>query len=137
MVDICAEQPEVDLTRDEYNNFDVAVCAFAFHHFPDVPLATKKIVERLKPGSGMLVVADFKPYEDVPDATAKFKHVVSHNGFSSEAMEKYFKDAGLVDIEFAPVGPKGAEGKGITITAMFDTSIKFQREAFLVKGRRA
>ena len=47
----------------EWFNFDIAIVNAGYHHFEDPELAAKRLVERLKPGSGVVVVVDFLEHE--------------------------------------------------------------------------
>ncbi|KAF2280352.1 S-adenosyl-L-methionine-dependent methyltransferase [Westerdykella ornata] len=61
---LCLEQgvPE-ELLGEEWNNFDVAAISLGFHHFESPSLALRRLAERLRPGSGVLVIVDFLPTE--------------------------------------------------------------------------
>ncbi|CUS13891.1 unnamed protein product [Tuber aestivum] len=166
VADLCADKLDPSLSNPEYNNFDVVVCGFAFHHFENVQLATTRLAERLKPNSGVLLVIDFKPHLPPPDRTANCggqahhgghqhsghgnrgksatglcaQDTVAHGGFSQEDMRKVFEGTGLVEVDFVDVGPNGERGKAITFLGHDDGSgkgVKAEREVFMVKGRRA
>ncbi|EKM83148.1 hypothetical protein AGABI1DRAFT_69361 [Agaricus bisporus var. burnettii JB137-S8] len=74
--------------------YDVVVCAAAYHHFDDITVMTRALVEFLKPG-GMLLVLDLLKDENV-DTEELFpehrKHdIVAHRGGLSKAqMEEAF-----------------------------------------------
>ncbi|MCJ1474435.1 hypothetical protein MMC13_003093 [Lambiella insularis] len=65
-----ASQPAVSGT--EFFDFDIVTCSMAFHHIDDSELVTKRLVERLKPCSGVLLIIDL-----VPDGNRLRMH--SHN----------------------------------------------------------
>ncbi|MCJ1308812.1 hypothetical protein MMC25_002467 [Agyrium rufum] len=44
---------------EEWYNFDVAIVCLGFHHLEDPELAVEQLVQRLRPGTGSLVVLDF------------------------------------------------------------------------------
>jgi hypothetical protein len=50
-----------ELQSEEFFNFDLAVVGMAYHHFEDTALATARLVERLTPGKGVLLIVDFVP----------------------------------------------------------------------------
>ncbi|PWW78414.1 S-adenosyl-L-methionine-dependent methyltransferase [Tuber magnatum] len=165
VADLCAAELDPSLSNPEYHNFDVIVCGFAFHHFDNVQLAAKRLAERLKPNSGVLLVIDFKPHPPPPNHTANHgghahhgghqhlghgcqgksatelnaQDTVAHSGFSQKHMRKVFEDAGLVEVDFVDVGPNGERGKAIAFLGHDDGSgkgIKTEKEVFMVKGRR-
>ena len=43
----------------EFFNFDLAIVDMGFHHFEQPDLAVTRLVERLKPGIGVLVIVDW------------------------------------------------------------------------------
>ncbi|KAI5851260.1 S-adenosyl-L-methionine-dependent methyltransferase [Morchella snyderi] len=63
-------------------------------------------------------------------------HTVTHSGFSEENIKRWYREAGLVDIDIVDVGP----GEGVTITVKdpkTEEVIKMQKNVFMAKGRRA
>ena len=50
----------------EFFNLDLVTCSLAFHHFEDPELAAKRLVERLKPGKGVILIIDWVPDEFGP-----------------------------------------------------------------------
>ena len=48
-----------DISASEFWNFDLAVVSMAFHHFEYPEMAAKKLVERLKPAEGILLILDW------------------------------------------------------------------------------
>ncbi len=105
--------------------FDVAASCLAFHHLDDPGLAAKKLAERLRPGSGVLVILDFLPHDMQPghsphdgdahaaDAHAAAQHTVRHAGFTEENVRQMFEAAGVGghfalqsvgDVVFSPHG---------------------------------
>ncbi|KAI5778670.1 S-adenosyl-L-methionine-dependent methyltransferase [Geopyxis carbonaria] len=142
VADLCTQEDDEKLKGEDYQNFDVAVCSLALHHIADPRIAVQKMVERLKRGSGYLVVVDFRKHQSVAEMPGgeKLQHVIPHNGFVEEDIKKWYEQAGLVDIEFTDVGPKGKGGRGMSIGATnpeTGEAHKFSREIFLVSGRRA
>lgn len=55
--------PAEALAGPDWYDFDVAVVGLGFHHFEDPALAAKRLTERLKPETGVLVIVDFLPFE--------------------------------------------------------------------------
>ena len=124
------------ISGPEFHDFDVAAVGLGFHHFVDPTLATKQLVQRLKPGKGVVLIIDFELHEHehghghghgherVRDA----KHTVAHHGFVREEIEGMLRDAGCVDVEYVvweePLrfGGGGLEGQEKTV--------------FMVRGRR-
>lgn len=164
VANLCADEIDPVLSDPEYSNFDVAISTLAFHHFNNVPLAIKRVVERLKPETGVLLVIDFRTHEPILHAHQSHHHVhqgghqgeehnepkdevtgfhagahtVTHSGFSEEEIKRWYREAGLVDVEIVDVGP----GTGITINIVGKNSVTggtntVHRSVFMAKGRRA
>lgn len=121
-----------------------------FHHFEDPPLAVKRLAERLKAETGVLVIVDFLPFEqrsgnghghahghghghgqqnqnsssNVPSTAQTIKH----HGFTSSGLKKLFEAAGLEDFAF-DVLPE---------PAVFDfPEGRKERTIFIAKGRKS
>ena len=100
------KQPSpTNLSSPDYFDFNLVVVGLGFHHFQNIPLATSRLVERLKPG-GVLLILDFvthamdeasKLKSDDPDRGSLPTHTVAHAGFSEEELKRCFEDAGLSD----------------------------------------
>jgi len=108
------------LSGPELWGFDLAVVGLGFHHFEDIGLAAKRLVERLKPG-GVLLIVDFLSHakQDGPAA-----HTVAHHGFSEEGISRLFEEAGLSDVD--------------VVTSDGEVFIRDKsRTLFLAKGRKA
>lgn len=153
VADLCADEADLVVSGPEYYDFDVAISTLALHHFNNVPLAIKRIVERLKQKTGVLLIIDFRTHEpiqhhkhhhhqehDKPQSKLMSfhdgAHTVTHAGFSEEDIKRWYEEAGLVDVEIVDVGP----GTGTTIVVegpnTGETS-ELQRSVFMAKGRRA
>lgn len=52
------------LKGSEWYEFDIAVVGLGFHHFEDPGLALKKLAERVKAATGVVVIVDFLPFGD-------------------------------------------------------------------------
>lgn len=145
--------PDPALDRADLFNFDIVIVDLAFHHIERPDRATEKLVERLVPGSGVLVIVDFCPHGDFGGGSGhqdqhehhdqhqrqhhqdsegqdelNVKHITGHNGFSKEQVEQMFKDAGCVDVEYLVLDEPlrfGGEIEGS------------DREIFMARGRRA
>lgn len=150
VANLCADEVDPTVSGPEYYDFDVVISTLAFHHFNNVPLAIKRVVERLKQGTGVLLIVDFRTHESInhhhhkeAHDNAKSKHMnfhdgihtVVHSGFSEEEIKRWYEKAGLVDVDIVDVGP----GTGITITGGPNTDevSKSKRAVFMAKGRRA
>lgn len=130
--DLVSSPPSPSTTAPEFYNFDLAAVGMGFHHFSDPALAAKRLVERLKPRTGVLLITDFLP-DFLPDGHAhahdqeisKAKKTVAHNGFSEEEITRIFKAAGCVDVNVVVREEPmlmGNSGKGMKM--------------FLARGRR-
>ncbi|KIX93622.1 uncharacterized protein Z520_10528 [Fonsecaea multimorphosa CBS 102226] len=87
------------LSSPEFFNFDLVAVGLGYHHFQDIQLATKRLVERLRPG-GIFLILDFVTHamEESSDPTKQsVKNTVAHAGFSEEELRSYFEQAGLTD----------------------------------------
>lgn len=96
------------LAASEYFDFDLVVVGLGFHHFADIPLATSRLVERLRPG-GVFLILDFvthamdenpKSIKDTyghGEADLPARHTVAHAGFSEAELKECFEGAGLTD----------------------------------------
>ncbi|EXJ62945.1 hypothetical protein A1O7_03389 [Cladophialophora yegresii CBS 114405] len=122
-----AKKPSPEgLASPEFLNFDLVVVGLGFHHFPDIALATSRLVERLKTG-GVFLILDFVTHamdEQGSSGQQLPRHTVAHMGFSEEELKKYFEDAGLTDFE---------------IVRMDDEVLlrgESRRRPFLAKGRK-
>ena len=117
--------PSASLSAAEYYNFDLAVVGLGFHHFPDIPLATQRLVERLRPG-GVFMILDFVTHAMETDGSANpSAHTVAHNGFSEDDLKGYFDGAGLTDFALIRMGE--------------EVSLRghMKREPFLARARKA
>lgn len=136
------------LSGPEFYNFDVAAIGLGFHHFEDPPLAVKRLAERLKAETGVLIIVDFLPFEHgahshgsgdhshnhnqpqdqtkSPPPTAR--NTIKHHGFTSDGIERLFSAAGLEDFAF-DILPEPAVFE-------FEEGRK-ERTIFIAKGRKA
>ena len=120
------------LNTPDYYDFDIAAIGLGFHHFEDPALAARRLTERLKPATGVLVIVDFLPFE--PSDLAKdpkysdMQHTIKHNGFTSAGLKRLFEQAGLEDFDFVTL-PEQA------VMELKDGTKK--RTLFIAKGRRA
>jgi len=136
-----------ELSGAEWHDFDVAVIGLGFHHFEDPPLAVKRLAERLKAETGVLVVVDFLPFEHNHNAYSQghnhghgaqensqsqtvlpsMRHTIKHNGFTAQGIQRLFEAAGLEDFAF-DVLPEPAVFE-------FEEGCK-ERTIFIAKGRK-
>jgi len=106
--------------------FDAVVCAQAYHHFADIAETTRVLTSYLKPGTGVLLVADMiktdqtvSAHESAPDA-ATWKHVVAHKGgFTESEMRAAFTAAGLERFEWIPAFEFEFEHSNELVLGMF------------------
>ena len=62
--DILADpESQQGIAAPEFFDLDLVTCSMAFHHLEDPELATKRLVQRLKPGKGVILIIDFIPDE--------------------------------------------------------------------------
>ena len=106
-------------------HFDLAVVGLGLHHFDDPQLAIKRLLERLKDDTGVLLIIDFVPHEH---DESKGKHHVAHDGFGKEKMRALIEGAGCQEVDYVVLG------KGATWTA---DGQKHERSIFMCRGRKA
>lgn len=133
------EKASPSISGPDFYDFDLAAVDLGFHHFEDPALAAKRLVERLKPGKGVLLIVDLVLHEHLKlDGTHAAAHrdgeedvgvikTVAHHGFKKEQIEGIMKDAGCVDVDYV----------------LLDEPIRFgdemgrqQRKVFMIRGRR-
>ena len=135
--DLLSPTPSTSLDSTDYFDFDLAVVGLGFHHFADPAFAAKRLVERLKPGTGVLLVIDFTSHAPIPHGGTSphgghsfhaAKQTVAHHGFAEEETRKVFEGAGCIDVDMMVLGKGFTMGEGET---------KVARSVFLARGRRA
>ncbi|CAP60821.1 uncharacterized protein PODANS_1_20920 [Podospora anserina S mat+] len=94
----------------------------------DPPLAARRLVERLRPGSGVLMILDFLPHEKM-DASHPASGTVIHHGFSKEQIQKIFEDAGAGE-HFA------FEELAVVFNKAAGTREEMKRKIFMARGTR-
>jgi hypothetical protein len=145
--DLLAPTPTTSLSDPEFFDFDIAVVGLGFHHFADPALAAKRLVERLRPGIGVLLVIDFMPHDPIPHGGSSSdgghhhgghdglhgvlhgaENTIVHHGFEEGKIREIFAGAGCVDVDVIVLG------KGITLG---EGETKYERSVFMARGRRA
>jgi SAM-dependent methyltransferase len=158
--DFCGEeQPAAgsELQGAEFHDFDIAVIGLGFHHFEDTTRALRRLRDRVKPATGVVVIVDFLPsdtpqhghhhhghhhgnrhahhhghkeaHEQKPGQEfPEMQHTIKHDGFTKEQLHGMFTAAGLEDFDFAALEePSVMELASGTVT----------KTLFVAKGRRA
>ena len=67
-----------ELSTEESYNFNLAAICLGFHHFEDTVLSASRMVERLKPGKGVLLIVDFLPHEKMGHGHGHHQHQHNH-----------------------------------------------------------
>lgn len=108
--DLVAPTVSPAIAGPEYQNFDIAVIGLGFHHFENPALAVKRLAERLKRETGVLLIIDFlPPKKGEPghshahggdDPMAAMRHTIKHDGFTGNRMRELFEGAGLENFGF-------------------------------------
>ncbi|KAI5846151.1 S-adenosyl-L-methionine-dependent methyltransferase [Tricharina praecox] len=128
VADLVTGEGDVVAVGGEY---DVALCSLALHHMPDPLAATKAIARVLKHG-GVFVCVDFRQHEKIAEG---WGDIVPHLGFGEGQVRSWFKEAGLGEPVFVPVG---ANGKGVTLVnrGLDGGELKVRREVFMAVGKK-
>lgn len=102
--DFLAEPPESFKPFNLIEQFDIVVVSMAYHHFHDIDIATKRLVQTLKP-NGWLFVADMI-HGVHPGLHGSWTHEAAHergvahmHGIAREMLIENFKNNGLVDVQ--------------------------------------
>lgn len=133
------------LAEPEYFNFDIVAVGSAYHHFEDVTLATKRLVERLKPG-GVLFIIDFiqgagmdhshehghHGHTDIPEDVLKElpKEMIDSikvTDFDEAHVRAFFEEAGLVEFAISVLDEKlymEYSGRSMERTVFFAKGMK-------------
>ncbi|KAL1956364.1 hypothetical protein VTO42DRAFT_7347 [Malbranchea cinnamomea] len=106
--DLTSSEASDALNDNEFFDFDLIIVSMALHHFEDPQYAINKFVERLKPGTGILVVID---WEVNKGNGGKFSdewivgnnpvgHTVAHSGFEEEQLKEMMIRAGCDEADY-------------------------------------
>ncbi|KAG8848720.1 hypothetical protein FRC20_002500 [Serendipita sp. 405] len=74
---VCIPELKGDDSDLDGQKFDLIICAQAYHHFPDIQKMTNNLANLLKPGTGILFVADLMEHDP-----SIFKHRPPHSSHS-------------------------------------------------------
>lgn len=134
--DLCDETVPENLKGPEWYEFDIAVIGLGFHHMEHPDLAVKRLAERLKAATGVLVIIDFLPFDHKKDHDSEgkdgqfpeMKHTIKHNGFTGEQMRDLYQAAGFEDFDIVSLKePAVMELNSGTV----------HRTLFFAKGRKS
>ena len=145
-------------SEPEYFDFDLAIVNMGFHHFENPTLAATRLVERLKPKEGVLVVVDFLPHDPLHGGKGNHQHhpkhehtgrpgnhghnkqqqtdasdndvskTVAHHGFAMEQIKAIFSVAGCDDFDYSVFREPVRFGDDLN---------GIERKVFIARGRRA
>ena len=76
--DLLATPQSKEIDKPELWNFDLAAVGLAFHHFEDEVLAAERLVERVKKGTGKVLIIDFLPHEHIHGHSHDHGHHSQH-----------------------------------------------------------
>lgn len=121
---LLADEVPMHLRGPEWEGFDVAAVGLGFHHFENPARAVERLTERLKPGTGVLLIIDFLPFDPQdqgqPEAA---RGTIKHGGFARQNMEKLFQAAKLEKFAFSVMDEQvemvGKDGKTSKRTVFF------------------
>ncbi|KXT02488.1 hypothetical protein AC578_4182 [Pseudocercospora eumusae] len=136
--DLCAQEATQDpqFKGQDWYEFDIAVIGLGFHHFEYPNVAMKRLAERLKAGTGILVIVDFLPFDEKHNhdhggnegESPGMQHTIKHNGFKPETLRDMYVEAGFEDFDIVALKqPAVLELKTGTV----------QRTLFVAKGRKS
>lgn len=117
--------PSETICDPDLFDFDLAVVGLGLHHFDDPKLAIRRLLERLKDDTGVLLIVDFLPHDHVP---SEGKPTVAHHGFGEREMLASMEGAGCRDVEYVVLG------KGVTWAV---DGQMHERSIFMCRGRKA
>ncbi|KAH9845939.1 putative methyltransferase [Teratosphaeria destructans] len=147
--DLIAETSSPAFEGPEWHDFDIAVVGLGFHHFEDPGRAVKRLTERLKPGTGVLVVVDFIPSSHSQDrfkpTTAEgqspsassssargsmpdMSSTIHKDGFEHHEVSALFSEAGLESFGWSVLDEDSV--------MEFSSGTKVRR-VFVARGRKA
>lgn len=123
--DLCADPPSTSLDAPQLFDFDIAAVGVGFHHFHDPGQALQRLAERVKSGTGVVLILDWLPNkaghhmhhdhghgeahdksqtpksaDEQGGARPKTLTTVKTNGFSEEDMRMHFDAAGCTNFGF-------------------------------------
>lgn len=102
--DLLADEVPDHLNKPEYREFDLAVIGLGFHHFENPLRAVERLSERLKAGTGVLLIIDFLPFDEEQSSTTDpWQGTIKTRGFAMSNIEKLYKLAGLEKFSFSLV----------------------------------
>ena len=146
-----AEESKEKWQEGEWNNFDMAIMSMALHHVQDPEQMLRRLVERVKLETGVVIVVEFLAedgshashshhLESLTSGTAGndstnplpgSENTISRHGFSKEEMKVMVQGAGCQEVDIqvfaneSKIGD-GDGGKNVLI-----------RRGFVCWGRRA
>ena len=94
------------LAAADFHHFDLAIVGGGFHHFEDPELAAARLVQRIRPGSGVLLIIDLMSHNafgagDMEKAgVSGAEKTVKHFGFEKDVVQEFLKKAGCVDLKY-------------------------------------
>lgn len=114
--DLTSAETDEALNSEEYFNFDLIVISMALHHLEDAQLAVNKLVKRLKPGTGVLVVIDWEVKLDAHGEKSgdwiekghAAQHTVAHAGFEERQFKEMMRKAGCDEAGYLSFADKTA-----------------------------
>ncbi|KAM3415284.1 hypothetical protein BST61_g8814 [Cercospora zeina] len=134
--DLLCQDVNPALNTSEWHEFDVAAIGLGFHHFEHSLLAIKRLAERLKASTGVLLIVDFLPFDHHVnhDSTGnsgsmnEMAHTIKHNGFTGDQMRDMYQAAGFEDFDIVALKqPARLELSSGTV----------HRTLFIAKGRKS
>jgi len=95
--------------------FDVIVCAQAYHHFPSIEDVTKNLFSYLKQGGALLVV-DLVRGKHAADFHSHGKNIIAHRGgFVESEIRAVFEGAGLEKFEWSIAAEVSSQGRELEL----------------------
>ena len=118
--------PSSSVSGVEFFDFDLAIIGLGLHHFEDVDLALKRLVERIRAGTGVLLIIDFLPHDHVPGRAVE--ETVAHDGFDRTVILDLMARAGCEKIDIVVLGT------GVTFA---HAGVEYEKSIFMCRGIRS
>lgn len=158
--DLLTDPPSASLDKPELHDFDIAAIGLGFHHMADPKRAIERLVLRVRPGTGVVLIIDWLPDADADAGNGHSHHHQDHghghgqreaksdanendasqdgpektiktHGFSEEDMKGLFESAGCTDFGFSLM-----EEPAVLWMGEGEDAKRREKRIFLARGTR-